>query len=125
MRHEQNAQKRPKQPGHVRIAAVEGEIEKVIRQVVERFHPQRVILFGSYAYGRPHEWSDLDLLVVTSDPPPRKERWKVVYELDQETSLPLQIVFMSPEEFEETRNVVGGIAYPAHQWGKVLYEPNP
>ncbi len=33
-------------------------------QIVERFHPDKVILFGSHAYGRPHADSDVDLLVV-------------------------------------------------------------
>jgi uncharacterized protein len=100
------------------------EIEKVLREIVGRFHPQKVILFGSYAYGQPHEWSDLDLLAVTPDPPPRKERWKITDELERGMSLPLQIIFMNPEEFEETKDVIGGIAYPAHHWGKVLYESN-
>jgi predicted nucleotidyltransferase len=39
-------------------------IRRYVRQVVERFHPERVILFGSHAYGRPHADSDVDLLVV-------------------------------------------------------------
>lgn len=107
------------------MAEVMAEIQTIVAQIVKRFHPQKVILFGSYAYGRPHEWSDVDLLVVKADPPPRKERWKVAHELEEQTSAPLQLIFMSPEEFEETRDVVGGIAYPAHHWGKVLYEPNP
>jgi hypothetical protein len=34
----------------------------------------------------------------------------------------VQLIFMSPEEFEETKDVVGGIAYPAAHWGKSLYE---
>lgn len=59
------------------------EIEKVLSEIIARFHPQKVILFGSYAYGQPHEWSDLDLLTVTSDPPPRKERWKITDKLEQ------------------------------------------
>jgi len=101
------------------------EIQKIIGQIVDRFHPVKIILFGSYAYGQPHEWSDLDLLVVTSNTPPRADSWKVAYELEEQVSLPLQIIFMSPEEFEETKDVVGGIAYPAHQQGKVLYESNP
>ena len=48
-------------------------ISRVVQQIVEKFHPQKVILFGSYAYGEPHEGSDLDLLVVTPKPPPRIE----------------------------------------------------
>jgi predicted nucleotidyltransferase len=39
-------------------------IRRYVRRVVERFHPEKVILFGSHAYGRPHEDSDVDLLVV-------------------------------------------------------------
>jgi predicted nucleotidyltransferase len=38
--------------------------------IAAEFHPERIILFGSYAYGTPHEESDVDLLVVmsTADP---------------------------------------------------------
>ena len=97
-------------------------ISRVVQQIVEQFRPQKVILFGSYAYGEPHEGSDLDLLVVTPKPPPREEAWKVTYELGKHLPIPLQIFFMSPEEFEETKDVVGGLAYPAHHWGMVLYE---
>jgi hypothetical protein len=38
-------------------------IETVVRQIVERFKPEQIILFGSYAYGRPAPGSDVDLLV--------------------------------------------------------------
>src|SRR5436190_23322412 len=39
-------------------------IRKYVRQVVEKFHPAKAILFGSHAYGKPDEGSDVDLLVV-------------------------------------------------------------
>ena len=39
-------------------------IRRFARQIAERFHPEKVILFGSYAYGRPHAESDVDLLVI-------------------------------------------------------------
>lgn len=35
-----------------------------LRVLVEQFHPEQVILFGSYTYGEPDEHSDIDLLVV-------------------------------------------------------------
>jgi hypothetical protein len=41
-----------------------GAIRKYVRRVVETFHPEKVILFGSHAYGKPHQDSDVDLLVV-------------------------------------------------------------
>ena len=40
------------------------EIEEFARRVAEHFHPERIILFGSYAYGTPNQDSDVDLLVV-------------------------------------------------------------
>jgi predicted nucleotidyltransferase len=39
-------------------------IERYARQIVKRFHPDKIILFGSYAYGTPTGDSDVDLLVV-------------------------------------------------------------
>jgi uncharacterized protein len=40
------------------------EIEAFSQQIVEKFQPERIILFGSYAYGQPNEDSDVDLLVI-------------------------------------------------------------
>jgi predicted nucleotidyltransferase len=39
-------------------------IRRFAKEIAERFHPKKIILFGSYACGRPHEESDVDLLVV-------------------------------------------------------------
>jgi uncharacterized protein len=39
-------------------------IRRFARQVAERFHPEKIILFGSYAYGAPHADSDVDILVI-------------------------------------------------------------
>jgi predicted nucleotidyltransferase len=39
-------------------------IRKYVRQVVAKFHPEKVILFGSHAYGKPDEGSDVDLMVI-------------------------------------------------------------
>ncbi len=39
-------------------------IQQVVQQIVEKFHPWKIILFGSHAYGTPHTESDVDMLVV-------------------------------------------------------------
>jgi uncharacterized protein len=39
-------------------------IRRFARQIAERFQPEKIILFGSYAYGTPHEESDVDLMVI-------------------------------------------------------------
>jgi uncharacterized protein len=39
-------------------------IQSIVDRIVEQFHPEKVILFGSYAYGEPTEDSDIDLMLV-------------------------------------------------------------
>jgi predicted nucleotidyltransferase len=39
-------------------------IRRFVRRIAVRFRPDKIILFGSYAYGTPHEESDIDLMVV-------------------------------------------------------------
>jgi predicted nucleotidyltransferase len=55
----------------VRLSA----IRRFAKQLAERFQPERIILFGSYAYGKPHQFSDVDMLVVM---PARNEIDKAV-----------------------------------------------
>ena len=53
----------PRYPVH-RIA---DQLEPYLRLIVEKFHPERIILFGSQASGQPNEHSDVDLLVIRRD----------------------------------------------------------
>lgn len=46
------------------VHRVAGHLEPYLRAIVESVHPEKVVLFGSYAYGQPTEHSDFDLLVV-------------------------------------------------------------
>ncbi len=39
-------------------------ITELARRIAEEFHPDKIILFGSHAYGVPKEYSDVDLLVI-------------------------------------------------------------
>jgi uncharacterized protein len=98
------------------------DVQQVVQQIADRFRPQMVILFGSYAHGTPTADSDLDLLVVMSDPPPWRQTSQMTADLRNRFPIPLQIHFMDTEAFEESKDVVGGLAYPAYHWGRVLYD---
>lgn len=50
----------PRYPVH----KIAGQLEPYLRVIVEKFHPEKIILFGSHAYGAPTEHSDVDLLVI-------------------------------------------------------------
>ena len=43
-------------------------IRALAKVIVEKFDPEEIVLFGSHAYGKPHAWSDVDLLVVMNTP---------------------------------------------------------
>jgi len=53
---------------NVRHRIPQRAIEETVHQIVQRFQPQRIILFGSYAWGEPRPESDVDLLVVMDTP---------------------------------------------------------
>jgi predicted nucleotidyltransferase len=55
-------------PINVRQHIPQEAIDHIVHQIVQRYHPQQIILFGSYAYGQPRPESDVDLLVVLDTP---------------------------------------------------------
>jgi uncharacterized protein len=73
------------------------DIQAFVHQVVDRFDPTRVILFGSYAYGKPTVDSDVDLLVVM---PHRGPSAKVAsrIRLACPRNFPMDLIVRSPAE---------------------------
>lgn len=100
----------------------EETLEKIVAEIVRLAHPNRVILFGSAAAGQMTADSDLDLLVVEPQVADTRQEGLRLRAALTEVPLPIDIIVMSRQRFEETKNVIGGIAYPAHRYGKTLYE---
>lgn len=114
----------PSATSAIQYPATTADIQKIVRQIVARFRPQKIILFGSYARGKPTPDSDVDLLVVMeTDERALHAAAHISAAIDH--PFPLNVLVMSPEEFEETNAVAGGLAYPAHHWGTVRFEANP
>jgi predicted nucleotidyltransferase len=98
------------------------KIDTMVRRIVERFQPDRIILFGSHARGTAGPDSDVDLLVVLRDPAPKRQKVVEIYRLLAGIGLPKDVIIVSPEEVERYRSVPGTIIRPALLEGKVLYE---
>src|SRR5205823_3362634 len=95
-------------------------IRDFARRVAERFHPDRIILFGSYAYGTPHADSDVDILVVM---PARNQLYQAVrIELACEPHFPLDIIVRTPENMRWRLAEGDSFLREITSQGKVLYE---
>lgn len=93
-----------------------------VKRLVDGFGPDRIILFGSHARGSADAGSDVDLLVVL---PVNGERHSLSLEMDRALkglNMARDIVILTPEEFENDRQIPGTVARPAWLEGKVLYE---
>ncbi|MBI1926452.1 nucleotidyltransferase domain-containing protein [Candidatus Poribacteria bacterium] len=105
-----------------RRVALQAELERLVRVLVEQYAPECIILYGSFAQGEIHEWSDLDLCVIKRMDKPLFARLEEVALL----VLPrvgCDIIVYTPEEFEAAKR-------RRHYWivdeilgkGRLLYQ---
>jgi predicted nucleotidyltransferase len=95
-------------------------IRRFARQVAERFRPDKIILFGSYAYGTPHQDSDVDILVVM---PCRNQLDQAVkIELACDPPFPLDIIVRKPHNLRWRLEEGESFHTEIVTRGKVLYE---
>jgi uncharacterized protein len=81
-----------------------------------------VLLYGSRAQGTATDESDFDLLVVEKDPVAKRDEMARLRQAVTDEHRLVEIWVMGEEDFEETKDVIGGLTYPAHKYGLVLYE---
>ena len=91
---------------------------------VDGLRIRKIILFGSRARGDARPDSDFDLLVVARGvTPAEKDSYRLaLYRAFRGTGVAAEPWVMSEDEFEETKTVIGGLAYPASSEGVVLYD---
>jgi UTP:GlnB (protein PII) uridylyltransferase len=101
----------------------EDQIQAVVQRIVEGYAPDRIILFGSYAYGTPTEDSDLDLLVIKQNAEAkRSERSIAIWSLLWGTQMPaMDILIRTPAEMEQAAGIFQSVETIAEQQGRLLY----
>ena len=102
-----------------------GMDEKLVQEIVHRIlsvsQPDRIILFGSAATGQMTRDSDVDLLILESQPEDIMEESVHLRQTLRGLGYPFDVIVMATKRFEETKDLIGGVAYPAHKYGKVIY----
>ena len=97
-------------------------VEEIVQRILAVAKPDKIILFGSAATGEMTRDSDIDLLIVQAEPGDQREDYVRIRRVLRGMGYPFDILFISRDWFEASKNVVGGIAYPASKYGKVIYE---
>lgn len=100
----------------------EGAIQAMVNAIVEHFHPEKIVLFGSYADGKPTPDSDLDLLVVMDSSEPRHRRATPIRLLFRPTPCPMDILVFTPKEVAYWNGTVNHIITEAMSTGRTVYE---
>jgi predicted nucleotidyltransferase len=99
----------------------EKEIQNITQQIIEKYKPEKIVLFGSAARGKRDLDSDVDLLIIKKETP--------LYGADRirelsriiERNIPLDLLIYRPEEFEKRVQMGDPFLKSVLKEGKVLY----
>lgn len=96
-------------------------IQQVCDRIAERYHPEKIILFGSHAWGQPMPESDLDLLVVMNFAgSPVRQAIAISRELGLVT--PMDLLIRTPEQLQHRLEIGDSFMREIVTRGKVMYE---
>ncbi|MCU0784978.1 MAG: nucleotidyltransferase domain-containing protein [Verrucomicrobia bacterium] len=98
------------------------QIRKFAEAVAQTFRPHKIILFGSYAYGKPTEDSDVDLLIVMNRTRVRGERMSVRIRRRIPAGFPLDLLVRTPKFIAQRMAWEDCFTQEILTKGKVLYE---
>lgn len=98
-------------------------LRKIVEILVAEYQPERIILFGSHAYGEPDRASDIDLLILKETDESFPKRWAEVCELAAEIvgTIPFSPLVITPTELEKRRAKGDQFFEEILTRGKVLY----
>lgn len=96
-------------------------IRQMVRRIVAKFDPDKIILFGSHTRGQARPDSDVDLLVVMPVEGSKRAKQLEIRIALHDIPIAKDIIVSRSEEFQWRKDTVGTIEYPAVHEGEVLY----
>ncbi len=76
------------------------EMEKlklVVKKIIRRYNPEKIILFGSWVWGKPDKDSDFDLLIIKNVKKRKLDRIYDVYKILEKREIPIDIIVFTPQ----------------------------
>lgn len=97
-------------------------INEIRDKIVREYKPEKIILFGSYAWGKPHEWSDVDLFIVKKSKKRRIEReYELRMKLIDDNFPPMDLLIYTPKEVEKRFEIGDFFIQDIFSKGIILY----
>lgn len=101
----------------------EKDIQEITDKIVKEFKPQKVVLFGSYAWGNPTKDSDLDFFVIKDDPIKNTREMAVDLErILDDRDTPLDLLVYKPDQVTKRLAMNDQFITKIFRDGRILYE---
>ena len=98
------------------------EIKKITKKIVQEYNPEKIILFGSYAWGNPDDDSDLDLFIIKKSNKRRIDRARELRSILFGNNFPpLDLFIYTPEEIKKRKKIGDFFILDIIQKGKIIY----
>lgn len=98
------------------------EINDIAQDIVRKFSPEKIVLFGSYAWGNPRPESDVDLFIIKKTKKNKRERQRELRTLLFPPALPLDLLIYTPEETKRRLEMEDFFVNDILTKGKILYD---
>ena len=97
-------------------------LDEIVRRIVTALQPETIYLYGSHAYGQPHEDSDVDLLVVLPETTRSEHEGAVkAYRALRGLCVPAEVKVVTRRDFERRAQWLSSVERVAKEKGKILY----
>ncbi len=104
-----------------RQSELEKELSRIVGITVKEYAPEKIILFGSLAEGKLHEWSDIDLLIVKETALRPVARCLELFRIIQ-PKVGIDLFIYTPKEYDALLREKYSFLLDILKRGKVLYE---
>jgi len=96
-------------------------IKDITRKLAREFKPEKIILFGSWAWGTPTPESDIDLFIIKPSTQARLEREKSVYRILRKSVIAVDVLVYTPAEVKRRLSFEDPFVTQILTQGSVLY----
>jgi len=97
-------------------------LKEITRRIVAKINPKKIILFGSYAHGKPNKDSDIDLFIIKETTLSSSKRFGLVSDALYPRLIPMDFIIKTPGEIKKRLKGFDPFIKDIMTRGKVLYE---